>query len=72
MPRATLGAIVLLLALACRAIAVDRAERELQRSFAGTLHPFLKTYCFACHGKEKQKGKLDLSSYPTVEAVASD
>ena len=27
------------------------------------VHPFLETYCFACHGKEKQKGKLDLSSY---------
>ena len=67
-----LGAIVLLLAWPCRAPAADRTERELHRSFAEKVHPFLETYCFGCHGQEKQKGKLDLSSYSTVEAVASD
>jgi len=72
MPHATLGAIFLLLACACRAMAVDRIEGELQRGFADMVHPFLETYCFACHGKEKQKGKLDLSSYSSLEAVASD
>ena len=53
-------------------MAVDRVGRELQRGFAETVHPFLETYCFACHGQEKKKGKLDLSAYSTVEAVASD
>src|ERR1041384_2649132 len=72
MPRAMLGAVVLLMAWPCRATAADRIERELHRSFAEKVHPFLETYCFGCHGQEKQKGKLDLSSYSSVEAVASD
>jgi hypothetical protein len=46
--------------------------RELDRSFAATVHPFLETYCFGCHGEEKQKGKLDLRPYSTREAVAKD
>jgi hypothetical protein len=62
----------LLLAWACRAMAADRIERELDRSFAETVHPFLETYCFACHGEEKQKGKLDLRPYSTREAIAKD
>src|SRR5713101_3348932 len=69
-PRATLRAIVLLMAWAFRAIAGDRSERELERCFAETVHPFLETYCFTCHGAEKQKGKLDLRPYSTREAVA--
>jgi hypothetical protein len=53
-------------------MAADRIERELDQRFAGTVRPFLETYCFACHGEEKQKGKLDLRLYPTREAVARD
>src|SRR5262245_30466560 len=72
MPRVRLGAIALLLTWVCRAFAADRSDRELERAFVETVHPFLETYCFACHGKEKQKGKLDLSSYSTTQAVAAD
>ncbi len=66
----TLCAIVLLLPWTVRAVAGDRSERELERGFAETVHPFLETYCFTCHGAEKQKGKLDLRPYSTREAVA--
>ena len=38
--------------------------------FRDTVRPFLQTYCLECHGKEKPKGDLDLSAYPTLEAVA--
>ena len=69
-PWATFAAIVLLLASACGTSAADRSERELDRGFAETVHPFLETYCFACHGEEKQKGKLDLRPYSNREAVA--
>jgi len=69
--RATLRVVVLLLAWAVRAVASDRSERELERGFAETVHPFIETYCFNCHGAEKQKGKLDLRPYSTREAVAS-
>src|SRR5206468_4306473 len=58
--------------LASRTMASDPARLELERRFADTVNPFLETYCSACHGKEKQKGKLDLSSYSTVESVARD
>ena len=58
--------VVFLLGWACRGIAA-----EVEREFATTVHPFLETYCFACHG-EKQKGKLDLRPYSGIEAVAKD
>jgi hypothetical protein len=67
------GVLVLfLIAGAGQGMAADRIERELDRSFAETVHPFLETYCMACHGEEKQKGKLDLRPYSTREAVAKD
>src|SRR5436190_16419904 len=52
--------IILISAMAMTPIAhaSDRAERELERSFATTVRPFLESYCFGCHGAEKQKGKL--------------
>ena len=67
----SITAIVLAL-LAVGANAADRAGLALQRRFTDTVHPFLETYCFACHGKEKQKGKLDLSLYSKMESVAQD
>ncbi|MBI3415025.1 MAG: DUF1592 domain-containing protein [Verrucomicrobia bacterium] len=67
---ARVAAMLVLLAGVCRATAADRMERELELRFADTVHPFLQTYCFACHGEEKQKGKLDLRPYSTTEAVA--
>ena len=50
----------------------DAVEAELQSRFAGTVHPFLETYCFTCHGKEKHKGDLDLSAYGSLDAIAED
>ncbi|HZN56879.1 MAG TPA: c-type cytochrome domain-containing protein, partial [Planctomycetota bacterium] len=47
-------------------------EVDLERQFAETIHPLLKNYCFSCHGKEKHKGKLDLSAYSSVAAVLGD
>src|SRR6185503_11989332 len=75
-PRLTFCVILFLLAWSGRCIAAETfragiSERELERGFAETVHPFLETYCFACHG-EKQKGKLDLRPYSTREAVAKD
>src|SRR5207237_5345285 len=52
--------------------AATTTENTLERDFISTVHPFLETYCFNCHGKEKQKAKLDLSVYPTVQSVAED
>ncbi len=30
--------------------------------WAGTALPFFQTYCWECHGKQRQKGELDLQS----------
>lgn len=53
-------------------MAADGSERELDRHFLEMVHPFLETYCFACHGAQKQKGKLDLRPYSTRASVAKD
>ena len=72
-PRLTIPVAVLLAtAIASKAIASDPVQRDLERHFTDTVHPFLETYCFTCHGKEKQKAKLDLSPYSTMDAVVSD
>src|SRR5689334_36834 len=69
------GMVLLLITLPARTgqvMAADRMERDLDRSFAETVHPFLETYCFDCHGEVKQKGKLDLRLYSTRETIAND
>jgi len=53
-------------------MAVDRTGRDLEARFTKTVHPFIETYCFSCHNKDKQKGKLDLSTYSNVGEVAGD
>src|SRR4030095_2098450 len=63
---------VVLAFLGVGASAADRAGLALEGRFDDTVHPFLETYCFACHGKEKQKGKLDLSLYSKMDLVAQD
>src|SRR3954454_20403487 len=50
----------------------DPAAAALEDRFRDTVQPFLGTYCLECHGKEKPKGDLDLSAYPSVDAVARD
>jgi hypothetical protein len=64
--------LVTLLARTGQVMAAERIERDLDRTFAETVHPFLETYCFDCHGEDKQKGKLDLRLYSTREAIAKD
>src|SRR5438093_10880863 len=71
MPARALTAIIVAF-LGVGATAADRAGLALERRFADTVHPFFETYCFACHGKEKQKGKLDLSLYSSVQAIAKE
>ncbi|HEV8541509.1 MAG TPA: DUF1592 domain-containing protein, partial [Verrucomicrobiae bacterium] len=68
-----LNAIAVLLVLQLMTcVAAPPAGADLQTVFDTTVHPFLENYCFGCHGKEKQKGKLDLTPYATSEAVAGD
>ncbi len=49
-----------------------RSNGDLERRFVRTVRPFLESYCFECHNKEKRKGKLDLTVYLNPELVAQD
>ncbi len=40
--------------------------------FRSTVHPFVQTYCVECHGGEKPKAELNLSSYATLDSVRKD
>ena len=47
----------------------EPAEKSLERRFADDVRPFLKKYCFSCHGEKKQEAKLNLSGYSSLAAV---
>ena len=50
--------------LGCAAIQAGAAEPAAPRDgFARVVQPFLRSYCFACHGPEKQEAMLDLSGF---------
>ena len=36
------------------------------------MQPFLKNYCFSCHGEKKQEAKLDLSVVKSLAAVVNN
>jgi hypothetical protein len=44
----------------------------LEQRFATQVEPFLKRYCFSCHGSRKPEGDLDLRRAATVPAVRKD
>ncbi len=48
-----------------------RESAQLDRSFAETVVPFLKSHCLDCHGEQRQEAKLDLSPYTTVADVTA-
>src|SRR6266487_1344285 len=71
--RTMISVLVLLVGpITAKAIDSDLIRVDLDRNFVETVHPFLETYCFACHGEEKQKGKLDLQPYSTRASIARD
>ncbi len=40
-----------------------------QPAFMKDVHPLLEHYCFKCHGAEKHKGDLDLSTFTSEDAA---
>lgn len=71
--RALASSILLVIgALSSCAASADPAGGNLQETFAGTIRPFLNTYCVSCHGKDEPKGELDLTPYATMELAAKD
>src|SRR5262249_15112828 len=45
---------------------------SVELRFAKQVQPFLKRYCFACHGSNKPKASLDLTRDTTVTAIAKN
>jgi hypothetical protein len=64
--RPAAAAAALLAALAAPARAADPLDRQLEE----TVRPFLATYCLGCHGKEKPKAELDLSTVTDLRSAA--
>ncbi len=52
--------------------AAEPVERPLESRFSDIVQPLLKKHCFACHGTEKQEGKLNLSGDSSVAAVVKN
>jgi hypothetical protein len=55
-----------------KSTAAETNANELQRQFATTVAPFLRTYCLDCHGHDEPEAKLDLSTYSSAMAIARD
>jgi len=70
--RPRIATVILLLTLVRPGAAEDQARARLQDRFTSEVQPFLNTYCIACHGPEKQKGKLDLSLFHNLDDVIRD
>src|SRR5262245_47289241 len=50
----------------------EPAGKSLERRFADEVQPFLKTYCFTCHGEKKQEAKLDFRGFSSLPAVVKN
>src|SRR5439155_20746643 len=53
------------------AFSTEPSEPELARAWNETVAPFVQTYCNSCHGKEKREGKLDLTSFSSLNQLAA-
>src|SRR4051812_48907326 len=50
----------------------NEKSAAFEQGFAESVRPFLKSYCFVCHGTDTQEGKLDLSVYSNTASVIND
>src|SRR5579885_3609973 len=57
---------------ASHASTAEGPRQQLQRRFAGTIRPFLQTFCISCHGKSRPQAQLDLTAYTGLDEVARD
>jgi hypothetical protein len=67
-----IAAVSLLLAPISVVLAEDISPRELAGRFKEEVQPFLKAYCFDCHGDEKPEAELHLTRYASLDAVRAD
>jgi uncharacterized protein DUF1592/uncharacterized protein DUF1588/uncharacterized protein DUF1587/uncharacterized protein DUF1595/uncharacterized protein DUF1585 len=55
-----------------RATAAQPAPLTERDAFETTIRPFLRTYCYACHGGGQPAAGFDLTSYTTPDALVRD
>jgi hypothetical protein len=49
-----------------------RPQPDLEKQFAGTVRPFMRTYCATCHSGKKPQAQLDLTAYASMASVMRD
>jgi mono/diheme cytochrome c family protein len=65
--------LALLAALAWAAAATSgQPQPDLEQQLAGTVRPFLRSYCSACHSGATPQAQLDLTAYTSLAAVMRD
>src|SRR5689334_21404071 len=65
--------IVVFLCMTCvgaAALSAEPTEGELARAWKDVVAPFVRTNCTGCHGQEKREGKLDLTTFSSLNQVA--
>ncbi len=50
----------------------EPSQKDLERTLADTVRPFLAANCFSCHGAEKKKADIDLRPYTKLATVVRD
>jgi hypothetical protein len=53
-------------------LGVPASSRQQSDPFETSIKPFLKTYCYGCHGGSQPAAGFDLTSYGTQDSVVSD
>jgi Protein of unknown function (DUF1592)/Protein of unknown function (DUF1588)/Protein of unknown function (DUF1585)/Protein of unknown function (DUF1587)/Protein of unknown function (DUF1595)/Planctomycete cytochrome C len=71
--RSTLGGLVLLVgSIAATTPALEPGADPLDPRFEEVVRPFVRKHCSSCHGADKPKGKLDLSTFSSAAAVVQN
>lgn len=55
-----------------RVFCAEPFPEPLEHQFTSDVLPFVKTFCFDCHGTTKQEGKLNLSADTTITALTKN
>lgn len=58
--------------ISCLATGAEATRASLESQFSRTVQPFLKTYCYDCHGNDDPEAQMDLSVYKTMGALVRD
>ncbi len=61
-----------LLGLGLARVAVGQTEVPPQKAYTETIQPFLKQYCYGCHGEKNPRGGINLVKYADVVAIQKE